>query len=481
MSPLLRTCLLSVTLLAGAMGLAPAPAVAAAPATAVLSVGQIARQDIAPQPGSEPDTLVEPDVAVSPLDSRIAVAAAHDGRFPDGGAVDISHAWTHDGGLTWHHSPVPHLTKALGGKWDRVSDPVVAFGSDGTVYLSTLLFDAGCSSAVGVSRSVDGGVTFGPPVLAHLSTSCQYSDDKNWLVVDTSPGSPHRGRLYQFWTPFSSDAQGNLTGYPQVLRTSDDQGRHWSQTISVSAPDAHTQNSQPMIQYGGIITDTYLNFGAAGGGEGPEHRPSGVQASIAPAATTGDRLVARTSHDGGATWSPEVTITQDVGPGPDSIRCCLPSAVADPATGLLYAAWNSVRPDRVRLSRSADGRHWSPPVQVNRIAGPGFDTVNVDVAAYAGRVFVSYGTRDTKVAQGRYVQQQMSTSANAGQSFGPPISLGGLSDLKYAAFARGIFPGDYIGTAAAGGRVYAVWCRSSQPPVATAKYHQTLYGAVLRP
>lgn len=181
------------------------------------------------------------------------------------------------------------------------------------------------------------------------------------------------------------------------------------------------------------------------------------------------------------TWGPEATITTDVGIGPEGIRCCLPSAVADPKTGRLYAAWNSVTPGRVLLSTSNDGRHWSPPVKVNRDPGPGYDHVNVDVTADAGRAFVSYGTRNTEVANGRYVQQQISASYDGGRTFGAPISVGALSDLRYAAQAFGIFPGDYIGTASSGGRVYAVWCRSSRPPVASATYHQTLYAAVLRP
>ena len=75
----------------------------------IQSVGQIDQQDIAPLPDSEPDTLVEPDIEVSPTNPDWAVAAAHDGRYPDGGAVDISYAWTHDGGKTWHHAPVPGI------------------------------------------------------------------------------------------------------------------------------------------------------------------------------------------------------------------------------------------------------------------------------------------------------------------------------------------------------------------------------------
>ncbi|HEY0358968.1 MAG TPA: hypothetical protein VGD11_10320 [Mycobacteriales bacterium] len=482
----LHTVLLCSVLLGGSVVAAGVAAPASARVQAaprVESVRQIARQNVAPQPESEPDTLVEPDVAVSPVNPRIAVAAAHDGRFPDGGAVAIAYAWTRDGGRTWRHAPVPGLTTATGGTYLRASDPVVAFGPDGTAYLSTLLFDMpGCRSAVAVSRSVDGGRTFGPPRLVHASEVCQYSDDKNWLVVDTSARSPHRGRLYQFWTPFLSDARGTFLAAPQVLRWSDDKGRSWSPTVTVSGPAGETQNSQPGIQRDGTIVDTYIRYSSASRVEEPEHAIGLERIAAAPRAeAAGDRLVARRSRDGGRTWSPEVTVTDDVGTGPSDIRCCLPSATADPRTGRLYAVWNSVSPELVRLSTSADGVHWSAPVPVNRDAAPGRPTVNADVTAYGGGVYVSYGVRDTAVEAGRYVQQQISASRDGGRTFGAPLRVGPASDLRYAAIARGIFPGDYIGTASAPGRVYAVWCRSSTPPVASATYHQTLYAAVLRP
>ena len=190
-------------------------------------------------------------------------------------------------------------------------------------------------------------------------------------------------------------------------------------------------------------------------------------------------MVARTSRDGGAHWSAEVPITHDAGEGPAGIRCCLPSATADPRTGRLYAAWESATPAVVALSSSRDGRHWSAPVRVNRASGPGLDHVNVDVAAENGRVYVSYGTRDTTVQSGRFVQQRVSVSVDAGAHFLPPRSLGPLSDLTFAAEAGGRFPGDYIGSAVRAGRIYLVWARSSAPPDPTAQFHQTLWAAEL--
>ncbi len=445
----------------GVASATPAAAASGGNSPAIVHVGQIDHEDIAHRPGSEPQTLVEPDVAVSPVNSRIAVAAAHDGRFATGGAIDISYAWTHDGGATWNHAPMQGLTRAAGGVWDRASDPVVAFGPDGDAYISVLVLNFGCAGGVAVARSTDGGATFGTPVMAHESRTCDYFDDKNWLTVDTQPGSPFLGRLYQFWTPFIT-INGHGAGSPQVVRWSDDHGATWSATSIVSGPHQSTQDSQPMIQPDGAITDAYVLY-----------------------SRTGEAVVARTSHDGGISWTGDVLITPSAAPGVIGIRCCLPAAAADPVTGQMYAVWEANGPgkrDAVMLSTSTDGRHWSAPQRVTRDAGSAtIQHVNSTVTAYGGRVFVSYGTRDLAVQNGRYLQQQVSSSYDGGATFGRPLSLGPASDLKYAAFARGTFPGDYIGSSSTDGAVYLVWCVSKAPSNPKARYDQTMYGATLRP
>ncbi|HZC73471.1 MAG TPA: sialidase family protein [Jatrophihabitans sp.] len=452
-------------------------ALTAAPAAAgpsdqpvVVHVGRIDKQDIASASHCEPDTLAEPDVAVSPTDPNIAVAVAHDCRLPTAGAVGISYAWTHDGGQNWQHAPLPGITQAAGGVWARASDPVVAFGPDGSVYISVLDISSGCRTAVSVSRSTDGGVTFGAPVLAQRNKTCRHGDDKNFLIVDNGRHSPYRGRLYQFWAQFSGVSIG--FGDRQVVRWSDDQGQTWSHTVALTPRGIVTINSQPVVKPDGSIVDTYLNFGTSGGEEGRASRV-GADTSMLAAGPPALRIGARVSHDGGLTWSAESTVTRRAGVGPAGIRCCLPSATADPRTGRLYATW--IRPDAgaVMLSTSTGGRRWSTPLRVTS-SSPGYDYVNVDVAAYGGEVLVSTGLH-----RGRFVQQEVLSSAGR-SSFSAPVALGPRSNLKYAAEAGGKFPGDYIGTAATHGRSYAVWCRSSKPSDPNAKYHQVLWGATLR-
>ena len=245
----------------------------------------------------------------------------------------------------------------------------------------------------------------------------------------------------------------------------------------VTAAHENTQNSQPVIQPDGAITDVYLAFGAQGATDGA--RSAGPQI---PAAGSGVSLVARSSF-GGSRWSGQSLVARDIGGGPAGIRCCLPATAGDPVTGRMYTVWNGNGPgarDPVLLSSSANGRTWSAPRPVSRDRSATIQHINVAVAAYAGQVFVTYGTRNTAVHRGDLVQQQISSSSN-GASFGPPLSVGPLSNLAYAAVAGGKFPGDYVGASATASRLTVAWCRSSKPPNPARVYHQTLYAAVLRP
>jgi hypothetical protein len=131
------------------------------------------------------------------------------------------------------------------------------------------------------------------------------------------------------------------------------------------------------------------------------------------------------------------------------------------------------------VSSSGDGRHWGAPVTVNKPTAARWG-VNVDVAALGGTVAVSYGLTNAATSGARFAQQYVGISRNGARSFTTTLGVGPRSNYAYAAQARGIFPGDYIGTSfGPDGRLYAVWCVSAKPPSAGAKYHQVVYGAVL--
>jgi hypothetical protein len=129
--------------LAAAAARAPHPArmPIAVPAvrSRVRSVQQISRQNVPPQPGSQPDTQAEPDIAVDPKNPAVVVAVFQQGRFEEGGSVATGFAWSHDRGRSWRDGALPNLTTAVGGEFPRASDPVVAFGPDHAVYAQTLV------------------------------------------------------------------------------------------------------------------------------------------------------------------------------------------------------------------------------------------------------------------------------------------------------------------------------------------------------
>jgi len=486
-----RPAVLSAVLLL-AFGLTTAASADPPGTPVVLHSGQVTRQDVPSRLGSETDTVVEPDVAVNPTDRDNAVAVAHDSRYANGGAVTISAAWTYDGGATWQHQPVRGITKALGGPYDRASDPVVAFAANGIAYLSVLLINfTDCRSAVAVLVSRDGGASWSAPRYAHRSSACTYSDDKNWIVVDTSTTSPHFGRLYQFWTPFRYTTSGNYISSPQAVRWSDDAGLTWSATSYVNGIDHSSQNSQPMIMSDGTIVDTFLDWGPGGAapdavpGLAPESTRAGATATAAPRVIdSSGPIYSAISRTGGRTWSHEVQVVNNGYGYSPGVRCCLFAADIDPVTQRMYVAYEGGvgNTDPVYVSWSSDARLWSSPERVSRGDTAGVTRVNVDVVARAGTVYVSYGTRTDPGNNGGFVQQQLSTSTDRGITFAAPMSLGPLSVLQYAARAGGYFPGDYIGAALAPGRLYLVWARSSKPPaLSTSRYHQVIWGATLSP
>jgi hypothetical protein len=390
----------------------------------------------------ERDTQVEPDIAMDPNDANDIVSVAQQGRFKTGGSADPGFTTSLDGGHTWTSGNLPGLTKAVGGDFDRGSDVTVAFGPDHVVYASTIDFSfrQDCPSAVGVNISVDGGLTWSDPVFPENDASCDVFNDKNWLVVDTSPASPFYGRVYLVWTLFTP------TSGVGVLRYSDDDGQTWSDLIDVTSPPDEVEGLLPVVRSNGDLTIVYDDV--VGGG---------------------DFEVASTSTDGGLTFGPPVTIAEFLGAGDPGIRTGgLPAAAIDPTDDTIYVVWQDTRfrsdghNDTV-ISESTDGgATWSSPARVNGPDpnGETLDHFTPDVAAHSGVVHVTYLTRDFAGKKpSEFVDQRYIVSADGGSTFGGELILGPATDLKYAAAVTGDrrFLGDYFGVVANADVAHAAW------------------------
>src|SRR3954465_7039613 len=123
--------------------------VLAAPAAAIAETGPVVVRDVltgrfdlptVPIPAggdsiqdyTQPDTQIEPSIAVNPANPLNVVTAYQEGRIASGGDATNGFATSFDGGATWTSGELPKLTTygSQGGQLERGSDAVVAFGPD---------------------------------------------------------------------------------------------------------------------------------------------------------------------------------------------------------------------------------------------------------------------------------------------------------------------------------------------------------------
>ena len=215
----------------------------------------------------QPNTEIEPSVAVNPGDSNDVVTAFQVGRVDSGGDADNGFGSSLDGGRTWTYGNLPGLTKAApdpilvsgncasdpgtAAPFDSASDAVVAFVKDpsGTAhggycaYVSSLVFDdTSCDPGAGgqntgslpsgmaISTSRDGGRTWTSTILE--SDTLGGLNDKNWIVADNGTGAGHHpGRVYVVWDRVDpvvyAYCDPDVTG-PTAPRAGCDQVGNWS-------------------------------------------------------------------------------------------------------------------------------------------------------------------------------------------------------------------------------------------------------------
>ena len=141
------------------------------------------------------ETEVEPD---SFTFERTTVTTFQVGRRFDGGAANIGFAVSNDDGRTWRSGLLPRLTVASSpaGTSNRASDPVVAYDATSRTWLIGTLAIQGEITRLTISRSPDGFTWSDPVVAAEGRSTAGIAFDKEWLVCDNGATSVFRGRCY---------------------------------------------------------------------------------------------------------------------------------------------------------------------------------------------------------------------------------------------------------------------------------------------
>jgi len=134
-----------------------------------------------------------------------------------------------DGGVTWTSGTVTRpVSNVLA---TCPSDPGVAIDRSGRQFFSfdrvTPCRSDAPSRIYVATRDGPAGAWSSPVLVAPLGSA--RVDDKPAIAVDTSPSSPHLGRVYVAWARVS-----RLIVYTIVLSHSDDHGRTWSRPVKVN-------------------------------------------------------------------------------------------------------------------------------------------------------------------------------------------------------------------------------------------------------
>ena len=401
----------------------------AAPVTAASTPAQIA-SDPFTQATCAASALTNHQANVEPdsfSNGSTIVATYQVGRIFDGGACAIGFSTSTDNGASWTSGLLPGLTTYVGGGlFDRATDPAVAYDAQDNVWMisSLVLQEAGGVQGVAIytSRSTDGGLTWGTPV---LTNGTSVSPDKNWIVCDNTASSPFYGNCYTEW-------DDNGLGNRMEMSTSTDGGLTWGPATTNGA---------------GII-----------GGQ-PVVAPNGTV--IVPTANANETAIgAYNSTNGGLTWSAVTTIATvrhhavagGLREGP------LPSAEIDGA-GTVYVAWTDCRFIRgckvndivYSKSTNATGTAWSAVTRIpidgtgtgidHFIPGLAVNKATSGATAQLGLTYYFYPKKSTQLSVG------FTSSANGGATWSTSQTItSGMTSTWAATTSQGRMVGDYIST-----------------------------------
>jgi hypothetical protein len=248
----------------------------------VVEIGKNAKLQIVKPDG----VYIEPYLAVDPADPQHLISAAF--MFPPFGKYcSIETFVSFDGGTSWERHEINEA-------YPDVADPWVAFGRNGTVYLSYLATNVEAEDAVGrVFASSDRGKTWkGPISLPREAT--EFVDDHPTITVDTRNG-PYSGNVYV--TTNRNARRGiSRTVFPIHIFVSRDGGRSFSKPVQILPNDFNNINSNAVILSDGSIAVAFAEV-------------NGVNADKKPI-TLHQRVWVVKSQDGGQTFSNPFLVTE---------------------------------------------------------------------------------------------------------------------------------------------------------------------------
>lgn len=446
----------------------------------------------------------EPSLAINPRNTDVIAAGAQDFRRARelraacGGDRWNGFYLSKDGGQTWSNELVPGYctdpTRGAGSEQpvsdmfglSTNTDPVLVFDPFGNLFYSHIAFNANQqatrpASTSGVllvstyrvsdagaatyakTESVPSGSGLSPDKFNPGPGQSNF-DDKQWMTVDTTPGSPFYGRVYVTWTKFGgqggqsviyvSHCGGDGPGREQC------DGSDWSRGRVVNTPVAGglVQESFPAAAPDGTLYVAFLQFQ---GGFGADLPHAGVW--VAKSSDGGRTFTQRRVAEIRQIPSPIPPAGSAANDGLNSFRTgTIPTigVTSDGTVHLAWGQWNGSDADVVYVRSRNAGDTWSTPIRMGDVTAGHqfFPSLDVDDNA------VHVAWNDSRLDPGGTISALdvfYNRSADAGASFAPDERV---TDVSFDPNAVSRFPvfcaafiGDYLDLDAVDGMVASIW------------------------
>ena len=413
---------------------------------------------------SQHATELEPDTFAY---GGTVVAAFQVGRFFNGGATDIGFVRSGNGGATWDAPGfLPGMTFTSGASsspYERVSDPSVAYDAAHGVWLIS-------------SIPLLPGNLVVPTVFVNRSTD----DGRTWSnPISIPPPVSNSVDLDKNWTVCDNNASSPFRGHCyteldnfgdgdlELMSTSTDGGLTWSTPIRTDGNDKGL-GGQPVVQPSGRV--------------------------IVPFESLNGTISAFHSDNGGASWSRGFKVSgirfHRVAGG---LRTSpLPSAEIS-ADGTVYVAWEDCRfrkgcpSNDIVFSKSTDGVSWSDAARVpiddvtssvdHFIPGLAVDPATSGAGTHLALTYYFYPNANCGGAC--RLEVGYTSSPDGGGHWGDATQLAGPMALsEIAQTSQGPMVGDYISTSFSGGKATTVFAVGHETTAAA--FDEAMYAPASR-
>ena len=245
-----------------------------------------------------------------------------------------------------------------------MTDPWLAFASNGDLYASALgIRDLAFGGAILVSKSTDGGLTWGDPTILE-EPGMDYYTDKDSITADTADECV----VYAAWSRFDLVNGGGSALFSRTTNC----GETWTEPSVIRTETPSPMGLQIVAMPDGSLRAFWVGWS---GGEDWESQFD---------------LSVQSSADQGDTWSDPVLIARvrrDPGYSPDAPTRLRGGerffdVAVDRGSGDLYAVWEQIfaeadRPIQVAFSASSDGgATWSMPSRIDQT--PASDVIELE-------------------------------------------------------------------------------------------------------